>query len=430
MKWPVMRKHAGTLAVLEFILLALTGCVGGPAGLSGLPQGEDLSQRSTGELVPAIYSSAQTTIPPLRWPTDRGASVTARFGDDWVKYGCDGLRKRHAGIDIGVGKDRPVYAAEDGTVKWVGSDPEWKGWVTVEHRVGGTIFTTVYWHINSSVQINQFVNRGYQIGKVADMAGAHLHFGVRLGPYSDISNRGALPRTKDCTDGPKFPEHFVNPLDYADPVNRPPTVSGGGQYSSAGVVIAEGGAIKESTVVFKVIGSDPNGGLVKLQIELRQVTEPFTGNPTWDSGLVRSGTQVSWSRGGLVDARYKWRYRAVDEEGLASPWQEFGAAGNTDFVVDRTPPTPPGNLRVTGSTFSRIDLAWNPSTDDLSGVASYRIYRNGSLLTIVPGTQTSFSDKSVKAGNRYCYLVSAIDLAGNESARSNEACARAVPWPR
>lgn len=441
------------LGLLACGLLVLTGCIG---NLGGRPQREEeqyqagyypedscttcpnssesLSVASLSvqaAIPPCSCSDMPTTIPPLRWPTDRGKNVIADWCATWIKNGCDGYPKCHAGIDIGVDPGRPVYAAEDGRVEWVGFHPEWKGWVTIEHSVGGTVFTTVYWHINPSVKKDQVVTRGQQIGTVANMVGAHLHFGVRLGSYSNTSNLGALPRTQDCSDGPKFPEKFVKPQKYANPVNYPPAINNADQYRSNGVTaIREGEAIRENTVVFKATATDPNGGRVKVQIELRQVTEPFTGTPTWESDLVRSGTEVRWTRGGLVDGRYKWRFRAVDEEGLASPWQEFGTAGNTDLMVDRTPPTTPGNLRVTGSTSSRIDLAWNPSTDNLSGVAAYRIYRNGRLLATVPSTQTSFRDTGVKAGERYCYQVSAVDKAGNESARSNEACARAVPWPR
>jgi len=384
--------------------------------------------------------SAQSTIPPLCWPTDRGATVIVRFGVDWVDFGCDGLRKLHVGLDIKVNANGPVYAAEDGIVRWRGTTkdhPEWKEGIVIEHNINGVIFTTVYWHINPSVKIGDLVTRRQQIGTVADMGkDTHLHFGIRHAPYSEIAIRGALPRTKDCPDGPKFPEKFIDPLNYqgrpiADPINRPPVVDRINQYRSDGITtIREGGAIKDHTVVFKATMSDPNGGRVRLQIELRQITEPFTGSPTWDSGFVRSGMEVIWKRGGLVDGRYKWRYRVIDEENLASSWQEFGTAGNVDFIIDRTPPMTPTNLRVTGSTFGRIDLAWNSTVDNISGIAGYKIYRNGQLLAILPATQTSYRDESVAAGQRYCYTVAAIDLAGNESSRSNEVCARAVPWMR
>ena len=39
---------------------------------------------------------------------------------------------------------------------------------------------------------------------------------------------------------------------------------------------------------------------------------------------------------------------------------------------DRTPPTTPTNLRVTGMTAYGVSLAWNPSTDN-SGSVTYTI---------------------------------------------------------
>jgi hypothetical protein len=117
-------------------------------------------------------------------------------------------------------------------------------------------------------------------------------------------------------------------------VNRVPGVSGANQYRSNGVTaISEGGTTPEGTVVCKGTVTDPDGEQVKLQVELRQVTEAFTGTPTWESGLVSSGTQVSWTRSNLVNGSYKWRYRAVDARDLSSTWVEFGTSGNTDFVV-------------------------------------------------------------------------------------------------
>src|SRR5687767_9529799 len=53
---------------------------------------------------------------------------------------------------------------------------------------------------------------------------------------------------------------------------------------------------------------------------------------------------------------------------------------------DRTPPTAPSNLRVTGKTTSSVSLAWNPSTDN-SGNFSYRIRRSGDLEISAPQTQ-------------------------------------------
>ena len=86
---------------------------------------------------------------------------------------------------------------------------------------------------------------------------------------------------------------------------------------------------------------------------------------------------------------------------------------------DRTPPTAPSNLRVTGKTTSSVSLAWNPSTDN-SGNFSYRIRRSGGLEISAPQTQTSLTwTSNLSAGKTYEFNVYAIDAAGNKSQNSN-----------
>jgi hypothetical protein len=117
------------------------------------------------------------------------------------------------------------------------------------------------------------------------------------------------------------------------PPNKPTAVS---QYRSDGVtVIPEEGATPESTVVFKATVSDPDGDSVRLEIELRQIGEAFTGEPTPEtiSDFVPSGSQVTITRYDLVDGSYKWQYRAKDSKGATSSWVEFETQGNIDFII-------------------------------------------------------------------------------------------------
>jgi peptidoglycan-associated lipoprotein len=91
------------------------------------------------------------------------------------------------------------------------------------------------------------------------------------------------------------------------------------------------------------------------------------------------------------------------------------ATGQTSSAVE-IPPAPL-NLRATPVSDSQINLDWSTS----AGAARYKIYRDGSYLTI---TQvTSAPDTGLKANTRYCYMVSAADESDRESGRSNEACA-------
>ena len=84
---------------------------------------------------------------------------------------------------------------------------------------------------------------------------------------------------------------------------------------------------------------------------------------------------------------------------------------------DRTPPTAPSNLRVTGLTMTSVSLAWNPSTDD-SGVFSYSVNKDGQGFT-VPQAQTSYTINWLSPGQTYRFFVTAVDRALNTSAPSN-----------
>jgi hypothetical protein len=86
---------------------------------------------------------------------------------------------------------------------------------------------------------------------------------------------------------------------------------------------------------------------------------------------------------------------------------------------DKEPPTVPAGLTATAISSSQIDLSWIGSSDN-SGVAGYKIYRDG--LNIKSVTGTTVSDTSLLANRNYCYGVSAFDAAGNESGKKGPAC--------
>lgn len=134
---------------------------------------------------------------------------------------------------------------------------------------------------------------------------------------------------------------FMKENGWEVPVNQPPTFSNPNQYKSDGILpIDESSITTESTVVFKAILNDSDNDQIKLQIELRQTGEPFTGiddGGILNSDFVDSGSEVTIIREGLVNGEYKWRARAVDSRGGISDWQEFGEIGNVDFEVKLVP---------------------------------------------------------------------------------------------
>lgn len=121
------------------------------------------------------------------------------------------------------------------------------------------------------------------------------------------------------------------------PQNQPPTLSSPHQLKSDSTTqIQENGITQESTVVFSAILSDPDNDSIKLQIELKEKDQQFDEQDLIESSFVNSGSVASTTRYGLIPESYHWRARAVDNQGNASQWQEFGEQGNIDFTVGRT----------------------------------------------------------------------------------------------
>ena len=70
----------------------------------------------------------------------------------------------------------------------------------------------------------------------------------------------------------------------------------------------------------------------------------------------------------------------------------------------------------------KINVKWDESRDD-SGIASYRIYRDGEWITSVSGS-LSFADRDIIGNRTYSYQIEAFDVFGNLSGLSLRAQAR------
>jgi len=96
------------------------------------------------------------------------------------------------------------------------------------------------------------------------------------------------------------------------------------------------------------------------------------------------------------------------------------------FAHDVYPPAVPSGLQAVFSGVGQppfIDLIWSPVTDaDLAGYNVYRREDDGpSAKTNSELVKTpALRDSNVSSGKKYFYSVSAVDLRGNESARSEE----------
>ncbi|MBI5018501.1 MAG: PKD domain-containing protein [Deltaproteobacteria bacterium] len=110
-----------------------------------------------------------------------------------------------------------------------------------------------------------------------------------------------------------------------------------------------------------------------------------------------------------------------------------GAASVTVTVndpdADTTPPTVPSGLTAAAASCSQIALAWEPSTDDQSGLAGYNLYRDEVLLEHLQAPASETTDTGLLESTTFSYALSAVDNAGNESARSAAASASTPACP-
>jgi len=89
------------------------------------------------------------------------------------------------------------------------------------------------------------------------------------------------------------------------------------------------------------------------------------------------------------------------------------------ICVDKTPPTPPSNLAVSGEV-GNIVLTWDASTDvpDCSGIDYYTISRNGTYLGNTTADILTFTDTDDLEIGWYNYTVYATDKVGHNNGSS------------
>jgi len=146
-------------------------------------------------------------------------------------------------------------------------------------------------------------------------------------------------------------------------------------------------------------------------------SDPFAvSNRATISGNVLPGSMYTFSiqmRFG-TEGTYTTDWRMV-RDGVT--W--FGPTFSKDVTVtpstDTVPPSVPQNLRITGRRVAGVDLAWDPSTDNVA-VWGYRILRNG--VEVGTTTGTTYTDTGLTSGVTYEWRVEAFDVVPNYSGPS------------
>ncbi|MFJ5827959.1 fibronectin type III domain-containing protein [Streptomyces sp. NPDC093089] len=192
-----------------------------------------------------------------------------------------------------------------------------------------------------------------------------------------------------------------------------------------------------SATVDKIRPLAPTGASVAYDPALNKATVKWAANKEMDLAgyrLYRRLPTTAWARISSSTAlitgtsylnyppptgqSYLYELRAVDKAGNES----WGGADLTVFSVDRTPTAAPAGVTATDGA-DGVALAWQPVT----GAVKYTVHRQRTGTTD-PATQvatgvtgTAWKDTAAAERTGYTYGVSAVDAAGNVSARTTVA---------
>lgn len=92
---------------------------------------------------------------------------------------------------------------------------------------------------------------------------------------------------------------------------------------------------------------------------------------------------------------------------------------------DTTAPPVPTNFLATAMSSGRIKLTWSGIVDSSggSGLAGYRVYANAASGVDTNSIITRYMATGLSASTQYCFTISSVDFAGNESAKTASKCA-------
>ncbi|GGR94488.1 MULTISPECIES: PA14 domain-containing protein [Streptomyces] len=151
--------------------------------------------------------------------------------------------------------------------------------------------------------------------------------------------------------------------------------------------------------------------LAGYRVYRRPSGSPFKAVPL----AATTGTSYTDTTLPVTGESFYYEVRAYDKAGNESA----GTADKPVTTADRTAPGAPSGLEVTdASEENGLGLGWS----SVPGAASYRVYRatsaNGTYTRLGSAAEPSYRDATAVVGTAYAYQVTAVDAAGNESARS------------
>ncbi len=162
-----------------------------------------------------------------------------------------------------------------------------------------------------------------------------------------------------------------------------------------------------------------NDGASRITLTWLPSDDPESGVTSYK--VFRGGTQIGTSStpsfvdtGRTPGVVNSYRVSAVNGVGLESAASTPPV--NETIAIDTTPPSAPTSVVASDNGVSQITLSWAAAADAQSGVASYKVFRDGAEVGAT--STTSFVDTGRTAEVDYSYRVAAVNgqnLTGPQS---------------
>ena len=201
---------------------------------------------------------------------------------------------------------------------------------------------------------------------------------------------------------------------------------------------AENESAKSEAVVFTTEAEkDTQAPTAPTDVKATEVTET-TAKVTWSEATDNVGvvgynvylnetkvndalvTGTEYALTGLTEAtEYTVRVTAVDAADNESE-RSIVDTFTSLTTVDTEAPGVPTNVSATDVTQTGAKVTWSASADNV-GVVGYNVYVGEGKVNDTPVTATEYALTGLTANTEYTVSVSAVDAAGNESAKSKAA---------
>jgi hypothetical protein len=193
--------------------------------------------------------------------------------------------------------------------------------------------------------------------------------------------------------------------------------------NNATITVTSGGVSRTSSVTLTVSAASLTASPTSLTYTATQgsanpspQTITISSNGSWsasDDASWLSLSPASGSNNGTITASVN---TATATQGNNSTIITVTSGGITRTVNV--------SLTLNAPSSSSVTLTWNPNTE--SDLAGYKVYRAtssgtyGAPIATIQGNTTSYVATGLQFGTTYFFVVTAYDIAGNESTYSNE----------